>query len=145
MLHGVIALVEQYAIDRILSGGAPISHKSKAGFALIALAGFLLLLGIGFLTYALNLWLYTIYTPQVATAITGGLCIFASLLIVLIAYLILQYKRVQAQKMQQDTLETVHALIELLNEELREPIERNPKTSLAAAVAAGFVAGKNYL
>ena len=145
MLHGVFALVEQYAIDRILSGGAPVSHKSKAGFALMALAGFLLLLGIGFLTYALNLWLYTIYTPQVATAITGGLCIFASLMIVLIAYLILQYKKVQAQKMQQDTLETVHALIAFLNEELREPIEKNPKASLAAAAAAGFVAGKNYL
>ena len=111
-MQGVIALLEQYAIDRIMSGGAPVSHKSKAGLALMALAGFLLLLGMGFLTYALNLWLYQIYSPQVATAITGGLCIFASLMIVLIAYLVLQYKKVQAQKMQRETLAMVNTVIE---------------------------------
>ena len=144
-MHGIFALVEQYAIDRILSGGAPVSHKSKAGFALLALAGFLLLLGLVFLTYALNLWLYQIYTPQVATAITGGLCIFSSILILMIAYLILQYKKVQAQKMQRDTLETVHSLIEYVDEELRESVEKNPLAALAIALAAGFVGGKSYL
>jgi len=144
-MHGVIALLEQYAIDRIMSGGAPVSHKSKAGFALMAIAGFLLLLGLGFLTYALNLWLYEIYTPQVATAITGGLCIFASLMIMMIAYLVLQYKKVQVQKMQHETLEMVHALIDYIDEELREPVEKNPATALVMASAAGYVAGKNYL
>lgn len=144
-MNGVIALLEQYAIDRILSGGAPVTHKSKAGFALMALAGFLLLLGLGFLTYALNLWLYQVYTPQVATAITGGLCIFASLMVMMIAYLILQYKKIQMQKMQNETLEMLHTLIEYIDEELREPVENNPTTALVVASAAGYVAGKNYL
>lgn len=143
-MQGVIALLEQYAIDRIMSGGAPVSHKSKAGLALMALAGFLFLLGMGFLTYALNLWLYQVYSPQVATAITGGLCIFASLMIVLIAYLVLQYKKIQAQKMQHETLEMVHTLVEYIDEELRDPVEKNPAAALAMASAAGYVAGKNY-
>lgn len=144
-MHGVLALLEQYAIDRVLSGGAPVSHKSKAGFVLMALAGFLLLLGVGFLTYALNLWLFQIYTPQVATAITGGLCIFSALMIVIIAYLVLQYKKVQAKKMQHETLEMVHTLIEYIDEELREPVEKNPAAALAVASFAGYAAGKNYL
>ena len=144
-MHGIIALLEQYAIDRIMSGGAPFTHKSKAGLGLMALAGFFLLLGLGFLTYALNLWLFQIYTPQVATAITGGACVFVSLLTVTIAYLVLQYKKVQVQKSQLDALEIVTALIEYVDEELREPVAQNPKTSLAVAATAGYVAGNRCL
>ncbi|MAE51103.1 MAG: hypothetical protein CMH27_04775 [Micavibrio sp.] len=144
-MQGVIALLEQYAINRIMGAGSPVSHKSKAGLGLMALAGFLLLLGLGFLTYALNLWLYEMYAPQVATAITGGLCIFASLLIVMIGYLILQFKKMQHQKSQQEAMEMAVALIDYAQEELREPVEQNPKTSLALAATAGFVAGQRYL
>lgn len=141
----VMGLVQQFAINRILSAGAPVSHKSKAVLGLAALAGFILLLGFVFFIYAINLWLNTAYEPHIAATITGAICVVLSLLCVICLYLIMQFKKSRVEKFQDETIELVKSITEMVDVEMRDLIDNNPKTAVAVASIAGILLGKRFL
>lgn len=145
MYQGMIALLEQFLIDRVISSAAPVSHGSKTWLGLMVLAGFFLCLGSVYLFYAFYLWLLTVYTPQGAAVVTAAMCFGLALLIVAALWLMLQYKKHKTASVQDNLMETVTQLMAYVDEELREPVANNPKAALAIATAVGFLAGKRLM
>lgn len=141
----LMGLIGHIALDKFISAGAPVSQKSKAVLGLMALAGFFIFLGLGFLLFALNQWLATIYLPHIATAITGGVCLFLAVIAILCTYLVVELKKSRLQKVQNDMLGMINDVMDSADEELAGFIQGNPKTALAVAALAGVLLGKRFL
>ncbi len=144
-MNAVISLVEQLLVERLLSNEPPLSGKSKAGLSLMALSGFLVILGFGFLVCAAYLWLAAHYPPEIAAATTGAIILFAGLGCAAASYLILQYKKHRLRKLKSEITETLRVVFDITEEELTEPVRENPKASVVAASLAGFAVGEKFL
>jgi hypothetical protein len=141
----IMGLVGQIALDKFISSGAPVSHKSKAVLGFFALAGFFLFLGFVFLLVALNQYLITAYEPHVAALITGAVCFILALLGVLGAYLVLQFKKSRIQRIQTDMMDRFNEVLDFADDELSALIKSNPKALMIAASLAGIILGRRYL
>lgn len=141
----IMGLLGQIAFDKIISSGAPVSHKSKAVLGFFALAGFFIFMGFGFLLAGLNQYLTTVYEPHIATFVTGAVCIILALMASLGAYLVLQYKQSRIQKMQNEMMNAVNDIMDFADDELAALIRNNPKMTMALVSIAGLVLGKRFL
>jgi len=144
-MHALIGIAEQMIIDRLVSGHAPLTGRSKAVMALYGFAGFLLALAFGYAVYAFNLSMTGIYTPELAALMTAGLCLGLAILAVLSAILVTMLRRRKAAQFKRDAFEMAENLIAYVDEELKQPVNDNPKTALAIASIAGLIAGKRFL
>lgn len=144
-----IPLMKQLVLDGLMSSPGP--RMPRISFTAIALTMCSVLLAfmtLSVLFIAEYLYLVQIYTPYAAALIVAG----TSLALTLVAWgagKIISHKnnnhdaRYERDRnsSQPDIAKTVSALIDSIAEELEEPIRDNPKTAVAIAGLAGFLAG----
>lgn len=145
MMRGSLKVAEQLVISRLISKGFSPSGKTGAGMSFLTLSGLLLLVAVGFFVYAAHLWFAKTYEPEVAFAMTGGVIVFFALLSALGAYGVHAYKKQKAEIIKKEILHKMEDFFEAANDELGEPIQDNPKTSMLIASLAGFAAGERLL
>ena len=141
-MGNVLAIAENLLISRVLNSGSPFMGRNKVNLVLFSLAGGLLVVALGFFITAAYIWLSIQYPPYMAAAIAGAFVTVLSLLCVLIAYGVMQYKRMYLKRMKDEITQTMQNAFELVDGELSHTIQDNPKTSVMIASLAGFIAGE---
>ena len=149
MMRAFMLIAEQFLVDRLLSNGAPLSGKSKAGFGLMAFSGLFLIVGVLFMLYAAFIYLDATYSKDMAAFIMGGILMGLAGLTALVSYGVLRYKQRKIRQFKQETIETVEQslghVMGILDKELSAPVKDNPKLAIFIATAAGFLAGDKCL
>lgn len=145
-MNSLFAVAENLLIDRLISNGAPFTGSNKAGLGLIALAGFMFLMSMGFFTWAAYIWMANNLDPLTAAIITGGITFLVASLCTLGAYALLKYKRYRIKKLKNEVSETINqVLAEFTGDEITQPIKDNPKSSALIASVAGLIVGDQIL
>lgn len=141
----LLKTAEHMIIDRALNSETLFSSNHKTGLSLLASAGLMLAVALGFFIYAGYLWLNATYDPQTATMLAGLMALALAVLCALGAYGVTRYKRWRVERFKNEIADTMHMALEMADEELAEPVRDNPKTALLIASLAGFIAGEKML
>lgn len=116
--------------------------RDAAGAGIIAVSGLVALGGLGFLTASAYVTLLGTFDPGFSALIIGVSLVVLALLAIWTGLQVMGQKRVENE---QQTRREVESLIDVLTDEvagdISQPVQENPKTSLAAAALAGFIAG----
>lgn len=138
-------LPEKLLMERILHGNSSWAQRSRFELGLIALAGFLIFLGSGFLIFAMHLWFEKTYPPELAAAFTGSAILALALMVLLVSMRIFQWRKNRLRELKHEVHEALQTTFDFLDEELAEPVQNNPVTAVVLASLAGYVAGEKYL
>lgn len=151
MLAPLLPLITQMVIEGISKGTRPVLPRLNAkGIALVACSAILGLLGLGFTLFAGFIYLQNFVEPEFAALIVAGIIFFFAAIIGLmgrksiVGYGYVTYRRSSSPSSSSpvaDIAQTVKNLIEGVTTELEEPIRDNPKTAIALASLAGYLAG----
>ena len=138
-------LAERLITDKVLQAYTAVASQDKASHGLVMAAGAFSAVGLGFMLYAAHLWLQDNFRPDQAAALTGLVAMSIGLVIALSYLALMHYKRSVVKTIQHDIRETVQEAVESFDDLLREPVQKKPKTSVAAASVAGFMAGEKLM
>ncbi len=151
MLAPLLPLITQMVIEGISKGTRPVLPRlNSKGIALVACSATLALLGLGFTIFAGFLYLQNFFEAEIAALIVaGGIFFFAAIVGLFGKKSIAErgyvtYHRSSSHSNSSpvaDIAQTVKSLIEGVTTELEEPIRDNPKTAIALASLAGYLAG----
>lgn len=141
----VTELPKKLLLERIMHGQSSWAQRSRLELGLIALGSVLVLMGSGFLFFAMHLWFQKNYPPELAAALTGAVILVLALLILLVSLRIFQWRRNRVMELKQEVHEALQTTFDFLEEELSEPVQNNPVTAVVLASLAGYVAGGKYL
>lgn len=144
-MNNLLAIAEQMLVSRLMSSDPPFGRNSKAILALFCLAGLFFVFGLGMIIYAAHIWAATVYAPEVAAALTGAWILGLAILCALIALAVVKHKERKTREMQAEMVQSMHVALELVHDEIEEPVRENPKTSLAVAALAGYAAAHKML
>ena len=144
-----IPLMKQLVLEGLMSAPVPrLPRISLTGIALIMCGVVLGVMSVVTLFVAEYLYLVTLYTAPLAALGVACTALALSLLTCAGGMLVMSSKRsrrrarhVPQAQAQPDIAKTVSALIDSIAEELEDPIRENPKTAVAIAGLAGFLAG----
>lgn len=134
--------LEQAIISLLMQESRPV--RAQMGPALL-LAGFLAVAGSGFLVAAGYDWLVAHYDLQTARMVIGALILSLGVIIATAAYSVYDKKRRQLQSYYGVLKDNIHSALEIVGEELEEPIRENPKTAVMIASLAGYIAAEKLL
>lgn len=143
-----IPLMKQLVMDGLMN--APVPHLPRISLTAIALtlcAVLMAFMTLSVLLIAEYFYLSQIYIAPVAALMVAGTSCALALLTWGAGKMITAQKnapsaaREEFMARQPDIAKTVSALIDSIAEELEEPIRDNPKTAMAIAGLAGFLAG----
>ncbi|MGB4108026.1 MAG: hypothetical protein WBK55_09580 [Alphaproteobacteria bacterium] len=134
--------LEQAIISLLMQESRPV--RNQMGPALL-LAGFLAVAGSGFLVAAGYDWLVTHYDLQTARLVIGALILSLGVIIAAVVYGVYNEKRKQLQGYYGILKDNLHSALEVVGEELEEPIRENPKTAVMIASLAGYIAAEKLL
>ncbi len=141
-MNGLLKVAEQLVVDRLISNDFPLTGSSKARLSFGALSGLFALAGLCFFIFAAYLWLTSNFAPDVAAALAGLLVMIVSGVLALSGYLIKRYKRKRVEELRDDIRESILEALDVLNDEYGAPVRENPKASVCAASAAGYMVGQ---
>jgi hypothetical protein len=141
-MSGFASVMEHALIDNVLKGNSASDGRDKFGWGFATLSIFLFCLGSGFLIYAAYLWLQSNYSPEMASLLTGTVSLLLAAIFVTAASIAQSYRRFRLKKMRQEIGATLHAALEMLEDELSDPVRNNPKTAVLMASVAGFLTGE---
>ena len=136
----LLPIIEQAIINGVISKGAPLMHKNKAGLGLLALSGLITLVALGFLIFAGYGWLLINYDQPTAAFIVSAVLFALALVSVVSAYFAFKKKPAVVAD-NSDVMQLISEITDVIGEELAEPIEEHPKTALLLASLAGFAVG----
>jgi uncharacterized protein (DUF849 family) len=140
-MNALYALAEQAVINGVLSKNTPFMRKNKVGLGLAALSGLLFFTSVVFAIIAAYGWLLATYAQPIAALIVAAAVLGGSIIVGFTGYALLRKRPKPA--MQEGEITTLIAdAVRLIDEELAEPVQDNPKTAVALAGLAGFVAGE---
>ena len=128
-------------VNNWLSRPASAAPPRFAGLALLGFSFLLACAGLICMLIALDTWVAGLYGP-IAGALASGLCAFA-LAGLSSGVFLMRKKKPEATPHEQSLMETAEALyvmIEQATEGLEAPIAENPRTSVALAGLAGYMA-----
>lgn len=143
MMHALMPLAEQAIVSGLLSKKAPLARKNKFGLALVALAGLFFCVAVIFSILAGYGWLLTQYSQPMAALMVSGSVLVLCLGCGAGGYLLLK-KKPRPSMAEADIAQTMSLITDIVGDELAETIQENPKTAVAIASLAGFVAA-DYL
>lgn len=144
-MRGLLALADVILMGQALGNfgnNLPIVQKSRIGHKLMLLSGLLLGVGTVMVLCGVFLEIAEAYSPERAAGVTGGILIVIAMLCALGAYV---FERVKARKIKEvkdDIADAIFAVLDMAEEAVAKPVRENPKTSIASAVAAGYMAGE---
>lgn len=93
--------------------------------------------------YGAYVWLDQNYPPHVTALLMGAACSFIAILAAITGWGLIEYRKRQVQRLKADILHIFETLLEVADHELAKPVNDNPKTAVALASAAGYLAGKH--
>ncbi len=134
--------LEHAIISLLMQESRPV--RNQMGPALL-FAGFLTVAGSGFLVTAGYDWLVTHYDLQTARLVIGALILSLGIIIAAVVYGVYDKKRRQLQNYYGMLKDNIHSALEVVGEELEEPIRENPKTAVMIASLAGYIAAEKLL
>lgn len=144
-MNTVLRIAEGMIVDRLISNKAPVTGESKLKLFLVT---FSLVTGVGglaLLYYSAYLYLSTIYTLTVVTAIMGALTLLLSFLCVLTLLGIHKYKMWKMRQIREEVMAIAKEALEMFEKEAAKPVNDNPKSSVLASVIAGYAVGNRFL
>lgn len=127
-------------MDAVVSGRAMMPHMNKAEWLLLGISAFFGAAGIFFLALSLNRYLERIYTPDKAALASAGVVFAGSFLAVLLRTILKSRKESKLEESRKEIRDNIHVLVRDVYSELEDPIRENPKTAVAVAAIAGFLA-----
>ncbi len=143
-----IPLMKQLVLDGLMHAPVPrLPRISLTGIALVMCGVVLGMMTVVTLFIAEYLYLVTLYTAPMAALGVACTALALSLLSCAGGMMVMSDKRARRARhtaqapSQPDIAKTVSALIDSIAEELEDPIRENPKTAVAIAGLAGFLAG----
>jgi hypothetical protein len=118
------------------------SGKKIAGAGIIFLAGYIILSGILVLGFALYLWLEPEFGAAQSALWSGLFFILLSAIMILASARFMQSGKAHKEiQIRHQAEQIADLLTEDVIDELRRPVCENPKTAVALAAIAGYVAG----
>jgi hypothetical protein len=123
-------------------------EAKKSGIMLLAIAGFLFAAAAVFLLIALYAWALGSFAPPLAALLTGLAAVFTGGIACAAGGHAMKAKAEPAPKADLQDLgldkldDAVMAVADILAEHLEQPIRENPKTSVALASLAGYLAAE---
>ena len=149
MMQPVIDIAQTVLMDRLLGNKSPLTHKSKLGLGLTALAGLLVVAVVGFLLASLYMWLTVYFVPHLAALYCAGILTFVSCALIVCALGVKKYQRHKYEKKLRQTEQEVEHIVstasETLLQELDELVSESPKTAMVISAIAGFVTADKSL
>lgn len=133
---------QRLVVEQALTGFLGGSSRTGIIRMLCLAAAFFVFLAIGFGALAAGLWLESHYAPDVAAALGAGLCLAVGAAFAGLALLGVSIRRREIARVRQEITDIIHAALDFAEEEIREPVQENPKTAVLLASAAGFIAGE---
>ncbi|MCE7887576.1 MAG: hypothetical protein DYH13_08785 [Alphaproteobacteria bacterium PRO2] len=134
--------LEQAIISLLMQESRPVRTKMEPA---LLFAGFLAVAGGGFLVAAGYDWLITNYDLQTARLVIGAGTMSLGIIIAAAVYSIYAEKRKQIEGYYSILKNNIHTALEVVGEELEEPIRENPKTAVMIASLAGYIAAEKLL
>lgn len=144
-MNQALAFAENMLMERIIGNETPLTGKSKAGLGLMSLTLLLAGAAVIFFLYATYIWLSQNFPPSTAAYYAGGITLAAAALTSLAGYGLSQYRQYRIRQIKREVRETVQEALTIVTDELEDPVKDNPKTSVALAAFAGYVAGDRFL
>ena len=135
----LVNIAEQMVMRQLLGNNFPITGKSKVVLAALALAAFFALGAMGMALYAAGLWVWQTYPPHLAALIMAGCLFGCALLCLLCGWGIMAYRQAKIARMKKDFFKSVQEFLITIDDELKGPIEENPKASMLIASLCGFL------
>ncbi len=139
-------LMKQLVLEGLMSAPVPrLPRISFSGIAFMLGGAVLGLMTLAILFVAEYLYLVTLYSAPMAALGVACTAMALTLLSLGTGMILMAGKRHKGRHApaspQPDIAKTVSALIDSITEELEDPIRENPKTAVAIASLAGFIAG----
>lgn len=145
-MNTVLKIFEQVAMESLLKSKPSVGgfvRKGKIMTPFLAVSGLMVVMAFVFAQYAVFLWLKSLFEPQIAALITAGLALFIALFSVSIGYMALSIHRRKMEKKQNEMSDIVKTTLDILQKEVNDNVQSNPKMSVLTAALAGYAAG-NY-
>ncbi len=142
-MEGMLPVLKEAIVSGVVATATRRGPRKKlAGMAVMVFAGLVLFLAIVFIALANYEWLSAQYSSPVAYLVIGLTLLLLSAITFFLARASLHsHERNIDEHSREEISRLVDLLAEELSGELAEPVRNNPKTSLAAAAVAGFLAG----
>lgn len=132
-------------LEKLFMAGTHVPLYNKAVRAFFMFAGFLFAAAVMMAIAGSYFWLSSIFMTGEALILTAFITLGFSTLICGIAYGFVRYKNYKLMQASNKTLDVVGDILDVVEGFIEQPVNDNPKTAAAVAVAAGYLAGENLL
>lgn len=140
----IMATVEDLIVEAVVGGKALLPHINKAEWALLATSALFAVTGVFFLALSLNRYFENIYAPDKAALVSAVVVFTGALLAMMLRALLRLRKESNIESSRKEIRDNIHVLIRDVCTELEDPVRENPKTAVAVAALAGFLAVNNH-
>jgi len=134
----VTRVIEHLLVDKLLTKQPAASRKADIGQGVFALSIFFVCIGFGFLIYGVHMTLSQVYAPQTAALMTSVVSFGFAIVVGLLAYTAMMYRRSRIKKYKQEVVHKVENIVASLDDQFGGTIRENPKMAILLASAAGF-------
>jgi len=144
-MYKLLPLVEKLIVTSTKNVSQPITMSNKIRNWLLAFSGVTLLSTVLFGLYSLYLWLDSNFSQIETMAYMGAATFLISLISLSMIFLMFYLKIRKLKKLKHKVAATIEDSIIIAEQELGEPIFKNPKSAVALASTAGFLLGERIL
>lgn len=144
-MYKLLPLIERTVARYALNSTYPVSLSYRIKHWFVVFSGLMLVATVGFGLFSFYLWLSNNVSPVETMAYMGGATFVISLLSASFAFLILYLKVQKVKQAKERFTKTIEEGIALAEQELGEPILKNPKSAIAIATSAGFIVGDRFI
>lgn len=137
------AIAEQVLAGYLMNHKIPLTGQSKILLYMFGLSSVLAISGFIFMLFGAYIFLEQLYSVEVACAVIGLVMFSMTLVLSICGWAVLKYKERQLQKMKSNLMEIAQEFLDMADEYLSQPVNDHPKTYVAMASVAGYVAGKS--
>ena len=143
----LIPLLEAFLFEKALTSNMLVSNKSKAGIAMLVVAGICVFGALILTIIGVYQFLNVHYAPDVAALAAAGLIFVIAAVFGLIGMAMLHKKRSRLKAMQEDLTDSAMSWFEDLAEDLHLPeaVRNHPKTSILVSTVIGYIVAKKLL
>ena len=122
-----------------------VEKKNASGWGFVALSVLLFLIGLGFLIVAGYGFLIDQFDVRMGTLYMALIILTGALASAFAAHVIKHHMRLRARTNHEMLAENIRAIINVVTNELEEPIRENPVTAALVAAIAGYAAARKIL
>lgn len=146
-MQGIIPALQEAIATGLVTLATQRNHKKKLlGMGVLALSGLVFIIALVFLALAAYRFLSVVYTPAVSFLVIGLGLFLLGLMFFIIGRVLLREREIRNDR---QAREEIVRMLDIVTNDVEKglvgPIRDNPKTSLAAALLAGFVTGEKIL